>query len=111
MDTPLIERRHALEEALADAQPPIHVTPATQDLDEAQRWFARVRGRRPGRVDRQEARPALPARQAGDEQDQARADRRLRGRRLPGAQVRPGRDRLACCSACTTTAACWPRSG
>ena len=70
-----------------------------------------VRGRRPGRADRQEARPALPARQAGDEQGQARADGRLRGRRLPGAQVRTGRDRLAAARACTTTAACSPRSG
>ncbi len=44
MDTPLIDRRHALESALADARPPIHVTPATQDLDEARRWFAEFEG-------------------------------------------------------------------
>ena len=31
MNTPLIERRAALQEALADAQPPIDITPATQD--------------------------------------------------------------------------------
>ncbi len=43
-------------------------------------------------------------------QDQARADRGLRGRRLPGAQVRPGRDRLAAARPATTTGACWRRS-
>ena len=58
-----------------------------------------VRGRRAGRADRQEAGPDLPARQAGDEQDQARADLRLRGRRVPGAQVRAGRHRLAAAGA------------
>jgi ATP-dependent DNA ligase len=41
---PLIERRAALEEALADAQPPIHVTPATTDAAEAQRWFDEFEG-------------------------------------------------------------------
>jgi ATP-dependent DNA ligase len=44
MNTPLIERRAALQSALADAQPPIHVTPATQDLVEAQRWFEEFEG-------------------------------------------------------------------
>ena len=41
---PLIERRQALEEALGDARPPIHVTPATRDMQEAQRWFAEFEG-------------------------------------------------------------------
>ncbi len=44
MNTPLIERRAALQAALADAQPPIHVTPATQDVVEAQRWFEEFEG-------------------------------------------------------------------
>ena len=44
MNTPLIERRAALQEALADAQPPIHITPATRDLAEAQRWFEEFEG-------------------------------------------------------------------
>ena len=44
MNTPLIERRAALQEALANAQPPIHITPATQDVDEAQRWFQEFEG-------------------------------------------------------------------
>ncbi len=44
MDTPLLERRRRLERALGAAEPPIHVTPATQDLDEAQRWFAEFEG-------------------------------------------------------------------
>ena len=41
---PLIERRAALEQALADAQPPIHLTPATTDVAEAQRWFDEFEG-------------------------------------------------------------------
>ncbi len=44
MKTPLIERRAALQEALANAQPPIHITPATQDVVEAQRWFSEFEG-------------------------------------------------------------------
>ncbi len=44
MDIPFIERRAALQEALADAQPPIHITPATRDLAEAQRWFEEFEG-------------------------------------------------------------------
>jgi ATP-dependent DNA ligase len=41
---PLIERRQALEAALADAGPPIHITPATRDLAEAQRLFEEFEG-------------------------------------------------------------------
>ena len=42
--TPLVERRAALLGALADAQPPIHLTPATTDVVEAQRWFEQFEG-------------------------------------------------------------------
>ena len=41
---PFGERRARLVEALADARPPVHVTPATGDLDEAQRWFRQFEG-------------------------------------------------------------------
>jgi len=44
MNTPLIERRAALQEALGNAQPPIYLTPATQDAVEAQRWFEEFEG-------------------------------------------------------------------
>lgn len=44
MGTPLRERRARLVEALADAEAPVHVTPATGDLDEAQDWFTRFEG-------------------------------------------------------------------
>ena len=54
-----------------------------------------LRGRRPRRPDRQARRPHLPARQACDDEDQARADGGLRGRRLPRPQVRRERDRVA----------------
>jgi ATP-dependent DNA ligase len=36
---PLQERRARLEQALGAAEPPVHVTPVTRDVDEAQRWF------------------------------------------------------------------------
>ncbi len=41
---PFVERRAALEKALADAAPPIHVTPATRDLETARRWFSEFEG-------------------------------------------------------------------
>ena len=41
---PFAERRVALEEALAGAHPPVHLTPATRDRDVAQVWFERFEG-------------------------------------------------------------------
>ena len=41
---PFRERRELLERALADARPPIHITPATTDHDLAVRWFAEFEG-------------------------------------------------------------------
>ena len=41
---PFAERRAALEQALAGARPPIHLTPTTTDLDVAQRWFVELEG-------------------------------------------------------------------
>jgi ATP-dependent DNA ligase len=41
---PFAERRRALEEALADARSPIHVTPATTDPEVAEAWFDRFEG-------------------------------------------------------------------
>jgi ATP-dependent DNA ligase len=41
---PFAERRRALEEALAGAEPPIHVTPATADRELAARWFDEFEG-------------------------------------------------------------------
>jgi ATP-dependent DNA ligase len=38
------ERRERLESILSHAKPPIHVTPATEDLDLAQDWFRRFEG-------------------------------------------------------------------
>ena len=40
----LADRRALLEEALGDAAPPVHVTPATQDLEVARRWFRQFEG-------------------------------------------------------------------
>ncbi len=39
LDAPFRERRTRLEEALANAGPPVHVTPATTDHAQARRWF------------------------------------------------------------------------
>jgi ATP-dependent DNA ligase len=41
---PFAERRAALEEALASAGPPIHVTPATRDIELAREWFQLFEG-------------------------------------------------------------------
>jgi ATP-dependent DNA ligase len=44
LDRPFRERRAALEKALADAVPPIHLTPATTDRDVALGWFDQFEG-------------------------------------------------------------------
>ncbi len=44
MNEPFSVRRERLQAALADAQPPVHVTPATTDGVEAQRWFDEFEG-------------------------------------------------------------------
>jgi ATP-dependent DNA ligase len=44
MQTPFGERRARLVSALADAAPPVHVTPGTADLAEARDWFERFEG-------------------------------------------------------------------
>jgi ATP-dependent DNA ligase len=41
---PFAERRARLEQALADAQPPVHLTPATTDVATAEDWFERFEG-------------------------------------------------------------------
>jgi ATP-dependent DNA ligase len=41
---PFAERRQLLERALAPAQPPVHVTPATSDREQAERWFSEFEG-------------------------------------------------------------------
>jgi ATP-dependent DNA ligase len=41
---PFGERRRALEEALAGAHPPVHVTPASDDRAVAENWFRRFEG-------------------------------------------------------------------
>jgi ATP-dependent DNA ligase len=41
---PFEKRRTALEEALAQAKPPIHLTPTTRDHDMAVKWFSQFEG-------------------------------------------------------------------
>jgi len=41
---PFAKRREHLERILANAQPPLHLTPATQDTTTAQDWFSRFEG-------------------------------------------------------------------
>lgn len=43
-ETPFAERRAALESLLAQAMPPIHLTPSTRDLATATDWFRRFEG-------------------------------------------------------------------
>jgi ATP-dependent DNA ligase len=44
VDEPLERRRAALERALVDACPPIHITPATRDHETALSWFGQFEG-------------------------------------------------------------------
>ena len=92
---PQRDRRARLERAFAEVVPPVHLTPVTRDRELAADWLARFEG---AGLDGVIAKPAdgdLRAGQARDVQDQARAHGRLRRRRLPLAQERAGRDRLA----------------
>ncbi|KIQ65635.1 ATP-dependent DNA ligase [Kitasatospora griseola] len=41
---PLVERRAELVQLLADAAPPVHLAPATTDLETARTWFSRFEG-------------------------------------------------------------------
>jgi ATP-dependent DNA ligase len=41
---PFAERRARLEHCLAEAKPPVYVTPATDDLETARRWFSQFEG-------------------------------------------------------------------
>jgi ATP-dependent DNA ligase len=43
-DEPFEKRRSILEQAMADAQPPIHLTPATRDHELAEKWFSQFEG-------------------------------------------------------------------
>ncbi len=43
-NTPFQERRRELESLLSSAAPPIHLTPATSDLNTAKDWFRRFEG-------------------------------------------------------------------
>src|SRR5215470_20435367 len=42
--TPLAERRERLERALGEAEPPVHLSPATRDRAVAEDWFRRFEG-------------------------------------------------------------------
>ena len=100
------ERRPRLEAVLGgvDAAGPPHAGDAGSRA--GRRLVRPVRGRGPRWRRRETARRHLPARQAGDAQDQARADRRLRRRRVPVAQERArARTSGRCCWGCSTTRA------
>jgi ATP-dependent DNA ligase len=43
-ERPFAQRRELLEQSLAGARPPIHVTPATRDFETARRWFQQFEG-------------------------------------------------------------------
>jgi ATP-dependent DNA ligase len=43
-EAPLAERRRRLEQVLAEAAPPVHLSPATRDRTRAEDWFRRFEG-------------------------------------------------------------------
>lgn len=43
-DQPMTARRRALEQALEHAEPPVHLTPLTQDTAKAAQWFEKFEG-------------------------------------------------------------------
>ncbi|MFI9833483.1 ATP-dependent DNA ligase [Streptomyces sp. NPDC051913] len=44
LDVPLTDRRALLAAALSDVTPPVHLAPATTDIDVAQNWFEQYEG-------------------------------------------------------------------
>lgn len=44
LDTELTDRRALLDRALADVTPPVHLAPATTDVEVARRWFEQFEG-------------------------------------------------------------------
>ena len=44
LETPFAERRRELQSLLCDAKPPLHLTPATEDIAVAADWFQRFEG-------------------------------------------------------------------
>ncbi len=87
---PFAERRRLLETVLTGDLGRVHLTPMTDDPDGRRGLVHALRGRRLRRCHGEAGRPALPAGQAGHVEGEARADGRLRGRRVPVAQGRRG---------------------
>ena len=90
--------------ALSSVTPPIHLTPATTDLDTRVRLVQSIRRRRPRRRDGQADSGNLRAGQARDAQGEARARLRLRRGRFSLAQE--GRSRRCRLAAARTVRRC-----
>ena len=110
IDQPYAQRRERLVEALAGVEPPVHVTPITDDVATARRWFEIFEG---AGLDGLIAKPAdipyAPGKRLMYKVKHARtADCVVAGFRWhktgAGASAR-------CCSACTTTTASCTTSG
>ena len=86
---PFTRRRAALEGALTQAGPPIHLTPATTDRDLALDWLGRFEGAGLDGVVAKQVDAVYGPGPAGVVQGQAHPHRRLCGRRLPAAQAGP----------------------
>ena len=90
----------------AGAKPPLHLTPMTRDRAEAERWLAQFEGAGLDGVIAKLESARLPARQARDAEDQARAHAPTAWSPA-SAGTRTATTRSArCCSASTTTPAC-----
>jgi ATP-dependent DNA ligase len=89
------ERRALLEAMLASPEPPLYVTPVTSKRAQAEQWLTQFEGAGLDGVIAKTCRSPLCAGQARDAEGQARAHRRLRGRRLSLVQGQRRRGRLA----------------
>ena len=107
---PFSERRAVLD-GIVRRGGPMSVTAQTSDLAVAERWFSQFEGAGLDGIVAKDPAGLVRARQADDAEDQARADRRLRGRGVPAARVRGRTPSGRCCWGCTRPTACWRPSG
>lgn len=104
LDVGLADRRALLVRALSGVTPPVHVAPATDDIEVARRWFEQYEGR--GSTASSPSRSiCATGRTSGPCTRSSTSGRRTSS--SPGtASTRAGPWSARCCSVCTTTGGC-----